>query len=403
MLSYPTFQFIVNLAAVTLVAAPLFHYLRSKVLRNAVLGVTGCALTFYIAPRLLVFFLAYWTVAWLLCRAVAKSVQRGSVPDALAVLSAVGLLLIPLLWWRLGEDFFIATIAVYGNDLLGVFSNELAIVDRSRTILPVGLSFATFRAVDLLVKSYLGVENPLRLNQMFAYAFFPSVLVIGPIIERREVAQHRTRSQGTFSLEDYWIGVAQVLTGVFKVLVVSLPLEQFRAVIDDPSSYSWHEMWIGMALYYVSFYLNFAGYSDMAIGFGRLFGFKLLPNFASPLTKESPQEFWNSWHMSLSRFAQRNVFVPLGGFRPESRRLATAMTMFTIALWHGVSLGLVLFAVYQIVGLLYWPKRPSHPTRLQRMSRIGATFFFVLLSLPLLLTPLDNAFDIYRNMIGLLS
>jgi len=403
MLSYPTFQFIANLAAVTLIAAPLFHYLRSVRLRNMVLGLSGSILTFFIAPRLLVFFIVYWAVTWLICRVVARRVEADEPPDSLAILAGAALLLIPLLWWRLGDEYFVSSLAVYGNDLFGSFSTELAIVDRSRTLLPVGLSFAPFRAIDLLVKSYLGLERPLRADEMFGFAFFPSVLVIGPIIERKEVAEHRTRADRSFHVEDYWVGIGQILTGVFKVLVLSLPLEQFRAVIDDPASYAWWEMWIGLALYYVSFYLNFAGYSDMAIGFARLFGFKLLPNFASPLIKESPQEFWNSWHMSLSRFAQRNVFVPLGGFRRDSRRLATAMTMLTIALWHGVSLGLVLFGIYQILGLLYWPKRPKDPSRAQRIARIAATFVFILLSLPLLLTSLTGAADVYRNMLGLLT
>lgn len=402
-ISYETFQFILNLAAVALVAAPIFHFLKSERGRNIVLGVAGSVLTFYIAPRLLIFFVLYWSVAWVLARVVATTVEKGKDPHYIAILSGVGLLLIPLLWWRLGEPYFVSTMAVYLNDFIGVFSVEVAGVDRSRTLMPVGLSFATFRAIDLLVKSYLGVEKPLRASEMFAYAFFPSVLVIGPIIERKEIAVHRNRRGGDFKLEDYWIGISQILIGLFKVFVISLPLEQFRAVVDNPAAYSTFETWVGLALFYFSFYLNFAGYSDMAIGFARLFGFKLLPNFNSPLIKGSPQEFWASWHMSLTRFAQRNVFVPLGGFRAKSRTLATALTMLTIALWHGVTFGLVIFGVYHTMGLLFWPAEPAEPTRGIQYARNAATFLFVMLSLPLLLTNLSGAGDVYKGMLGVLS
>lgn len=399
-ITYPTFLFILNLGAVMLIAFPLFHFAPTQTLRDIVVGTTGAILTFYIAPRLLIFFVVYWTVVWLCSRWVADRVEAEEEPDSFALLTVCAVLLVPLLFWRLNEPLFLSVTSLYLNDLIGFFSTSVQGVDRSATLLPVGLSFATFRAIDLVVQTYLGAERKLRASEMYSFAFFPSVLVIGPIIQRREVAEHKTISNRKFDLSDYWVALTLMAVGLFKVFALSATLDQFGAVVASPASYNPIEVFLMMALYYVSFYLNFAGYSDLAIGFGRLLGFRLQPNFASPLTKTSPQEFWNSWHMSLSRFAQRNVYVPLGGFRPETRRLATAMTMLTIALWHGIGIGLLIFGVYHTAGLLLWPKTPSEPTPAQKGLRMAATFLFVLLSMPFVWSDLPGAIDMYRALIG---
>ena len=90
----------------------------------------------------------------------------------------------------------------------------------------------------------------------------------------------------------------------------------------------------------------------MAIGSARLLGFRLAPNFNNPYLKTNPQDFWNSWHMSLTRFAQRNVFVPMGGMRARTQYVAIVATMMVIALWHDLSIPLVIFGLYHSAGLV---------------------------------------------------
>ena len=107
-----------------------------------------------------------------------------------------------------------------------------------------------------------------------------------------------------------------------------------------PTRCRW-QYWLELALFAWYFYFNFSGFSDMAIGCARLLGFKLAPNFNNPYMKTNPQDFWNSWHMSLTRFAQRNVFVPMGGMRARTQYPAIVATMMVIALWHGLSIPLV--------------------------------------------------------------
>ena len=107
------------------------------------------------------------------------------------------------------------------------------------------------------------------------------------------------------------------------------------------------------------FFFNFSGFSDVAIGSARLYGFRLKPNFDNPYMKTNPQAFWNSWHMSLTRFAQRNVFVPLGGMRPQHQYRAIFATIMVIALWHDLP---------RARGLRPVPRRRADPP-----SAVGGT------------------------------
>lgn len=397
LLDYNTFTFFINLVALMVVGVPLFHLTRSEKARDAILTSVGLLLVFYIAPRLLVFFVVYWAICLVFAGLIGAHVKRrNDAPLFIAIALPVVILLVPLVWWRLDEPHFISYVSVYLNDFIGGLSPELGAVDRLRTLLPVGLSFAAFRAIDLLIKVYLGLERP-PVSKLLSYAFFPTLLAVGPIAQYHETTKHRTWRSG-FVAADYWSGVSQMVVGVFKVFVIAFPLERFDTVLFHPENFNGIQILVGLALYYLFFYFNFSGYSDIAIGSARLFGVELAPNFNRPLFKPSPQEFWNAWHMSLTHFAQRNVFTPLGGFRRERRYVATAATMLVIALWHNISWGLVVFAAVHTVGILLWPTATADKPAAMLGSRV-ATFCFVLLTLPLLLLDLDRAATFYRNLI----
>ena len=166
-------------------------------------------------------------------------------------------------------------------------------------------------------------------------------------------------------------------------------------------------IWVELVMYTWFFYLNFSGYSDLAIGIARLFGFKLKPNFSRPFTRTNPQEFWNSWHMSLTRFAQRNVFVPMGGMRQRTQYLAIAATMMVIALWHDISLPLVVFGVYHTCGLIgarilnqIRPAAPD-PSILLSTGKGLLLFVFVAASLPLLTLKFSELGRFYEALLGI--
>ena len=138
-----------------------------------------------------------------------------------------------------------------------------------------------------------------------------------------------------------------------KVFLFAYLLRVSQGVFDlDAHEGSPLEYWLELAIFAWYFYFNFSRLLDMAIGSARILGFRLAPNFNNPYLKTNPQDFWNSWHMSLTRFAQRNVFVPMGGMRAQTQYVAIFATMMVIALWHDLSIPLVIFGLYHSAGLI---------------------------------------------------
>ena len=194
--------------------------------------------------------------------------------------------------------------------------------------------------------------------------------------------------------------------GLVKVFVISYVLQPSGEILVRFREAAWWETWIELFVFALYFLVNFSGFSDIAIGAARLFGFRLKPNFNNPYMKTTPQEFWNNWHMSLTRFAQRNVFVPLGGMRKDHQFRALFATIMVIALWHDITVPLVLFGLYHAAGLighrLLIQRRPprADPHWTLRAAKIGSVFVFVSLSFPMLLIGLDDLGDFYSRLIG---
>ena len=159
-----------------------------------------------------------------------------------------------------------------------------------------------------------GPSRRSRSATILFFGFFPPVQVIGPVIEFAEV-DAQSRKTERLQIDDYRFAFTQIIVGAIKVFVLAVPLASSADLFVVYRTNHALVLWFELVLYAWYFYLNFSGYSDLAIGVARLFGFKLKPNFSRPYTRTNPQAFWNSWHMSLTRFAQRNVFVPLGGMR----------------------------------------------------------------------------------------
>jgi alginate O-acetyltransferase complex protein AlgI len=384
---------------------PVCHLLPWAWARRLLLTLSGAYLLFLIAPRLALFYLVFWVAIAALQRLVAWSGERKAGTYVLAV--SVLATLAPMVIWKLRPASFTINFNVFFDNRLFELSSVAGTIDAIRPIiLPIGLSFATFRAIDLLVQSYLGTVPPLSPGRVLFYGFFPPVQVIGPVIEFSEISAQSEKTE-RLQLDDYRAAFTQVIVGAVKVFVLAVPLASSGDVfLVYKTNQAW-AIWVELFMYTWYFYLNFSGYSDLAIGVARLFGFKLKPNFSRPLTRTNPQEFWNSWHMSLTRFAQRNVFVPLGGMRQRSQYLAIAATMMTIALWHDISIPLVIFGIYHSCGLIgdrmLNQSRPADPdpSRELVVGKAFALFLFVAVSLPMLSLHLGQLDDFYLALVGI--
>jgi alginate O-acetyltransferase complex protein AlgI len=402
---FSAFDFFADLFALCLVLVPIFYLLPWAWARRALLTLSGAYLLMLIAPRLALFYAIFWLAIAGLQRLVAWSGERKAGTYVLAV--CVLTTLAPMVIWKLRPASFTINFNVFLNNRLFEISSLAGAVDAMRPIiLPIGLSFATFRAIDLLVQSYLGTVPPQPVGQVLFYGFFPPVQVIGPVIEYSEVYAQSKKTDG-LKLEDYRAAFTQVIVGAIKVFVLAVPLASSGDLLLVYKTNSTWRIWIELFMYTWFFYLNFSGYSDLAIGTARLFGFKLKPNFSRPLTRTNPQDFWNNWHMSLTRFAQRNVFVPLGGMRRRSQYFAIAATMMTIALWHNISLPLVIFGIYHSTALIgnrmLNQVRPAatEPSRMLTIGKATLLFVFVAVSLPMLTLDLGQFGHFYPSLLGL--
>lgn len=402
--AFSAFDYFADFFVLCLVLVPIFYVLPWAWARRALMTLTGAYLLFLIAPRLLLFYICFWVAIAILQRIVAATGERKGGGYILAV--SILATLAPMVIWKLWPADF----TIWFNSFFdaGVFhaSGYLGAIDAFRAIiLPIGLSFATFRAIDLLIQSHLGTVDALAPDRVLFYGFFPPVQVIGPVIEYAEVGAQSAKTE-RMSIDDYRSAFTQVIVGAVKIFVLAVPLASSGDLFVVYRTNNPPTLWFELILYAWFFYLNFSGYSDLAIGTARLFGYKLKPNFSRPYTRTNPQAFWNSWHMSLTRFAMRNVFVPLGGMRQRTQYLAIAATMMVIALWHDITLPLVIFGVYHAAGLIgnriLNERRPAatEPSTALTVGKAVLLFLYVTASLPLLSLKFDQLGHFYGALLG---
>ena len=403
MLDGDPFLYFSDLLVLMVIVVPLYFLSPWVWVRQLLLGLTGAYLLFLVAPRLLALYVLFWLGVYLL--QLAATLWRDRRASWVWTTVLVLLALAPMVIWKAAPEWFVVGFNLQMNGLVDSLSPWTGAIDRVRNlILPIGLSFATFRAVDQLVKVRLEIVEPLKPLHQLAYGFFPTVLIIGPVIEYTEVENGLNR-RTRWDPQDTLSGLLTIAIGAVKVFVLAYLLRGSQGVFAlDTHTGSALAYWLELIMFAWYFYFNFSGFSDMAIGCARVFGYRLAPNFNNPYLKTNPQDFWNSWHMSLTRFAQRNVFVPMGGMRARTQYVAIAATMMVIALWHNLSIPLVVFGLYHTAGLIghrWWVAR--HPVAEGRSfaRRAGAWalfFFYYLLSLPLLMLELPALPDFYERL-----
>jgi len=404
LLSFDSFEFFANLFVLLAVLVPVYRIVKNVLARRLLLGLAGLYLLFLIAPRLALFYVGFWLLVGLLQWAVGRSAESRFATPVFA-LSAVAVLA-PMVVWKIWTDTFVIHFNLWGDTAVRGFLGPWGDLDLARDIiLPLGLSFSTFRGLDLLIKNYLGVLEPLRADEVFFYGFFPPVQLIGPVIQYTEI-KDGVRPGRTKLTEDLREGLLLIVSGLFKIFVVSFPLQSSSDVFGALDQNGLGVLWLELLLFTLYFYFNFAGYSDLAVGASRLLGFEIGRNFDWPYAKTNPQAFWNSWHISLTGFFRRNVFVPFGGMRERSQYRAIFLTIMAIALWHDISIPLVVFGLYHAAGLIghryLLTKRPppAEEPFLRRLPKMAAMVGFFGLSLPLMVIKANQIVPVYSHLVG---
>ena len=262
-------------------------------------------------------------------------------------------------------DFFISSV----NAVTGLSLPLL------RLALPIGISFYTFQCLSYVIDVYRGnVPAQKSLIAFGAYVCLFPQLIAGPIVRYIDVA--RELDSRTHSLEDFCDGMRRFLVGLGKKVLIADGLALFINKFRDCGEPSVVFYWAYALAFSLHIYFDFSGYSDMAIGLGRIFGFHFLENFNYPYLSRSVSEFWRRWHMSLGSWFRDYVYIPLGGSRVSPGRWVVnilAVWMLT-GLWHGASWNFVIWGLLYAALLLMERLIPG-------MKKLGAFYTFLVVML----------------------
>ncbi len=276
--------------------------------------------------------------------AVARAIHRSDRVGSRAwLVFGLALNVVPLIYYKYSP--FLVRSANEAGGLLGVMLD----MPEPNPILPIGISFFTFQAISYIADVYMRRVSPARSLVDFGmyHACFPQ-LIAGPIVRYEEIEAEVHRRP--HRMDDVYNGVVQFCFGLAKKLLLADP----AGVVADKAfglpagQLTQGSAWLGVIAYTLQIYADFSGYSDMAIGLGRILGFPYPENFDQPYRSRSVTEFWRRWHMTLSRWFRDYVYIPLGGNRLSALRvLLNLVVVFVLCgFWHGAAWTFVLWGVY---------------------------------------------------------
>lgn len=376
----------------------LVNFLLPKDLRNVFLLISSLFFYAWGEVYYAVILLFSITFNFLLARALAQS-SPGAKKRALLIFTVVVNLAI-LAWFKYA-DFIVDNI----NAVLAVV-NVPTIKGVASLHLPLGISFFTFQALSYVMDVYKG-KVPVQkrfVNLALYISLFPQ-LILGPIIRYRDMAGEII--DRTVNSENFAYGIRRFIIGMGKKIILANSLGEVADVIftSSPLDLTAPVAWLGIVCYTLQIYFDFSGYSDMAIGLGRMLGFKFLENFNYPYISQSIREFWRRWHISLSTWSRDYLYIPLGGNRYSLLRtqLNIWIVFFLYGLWHGTGWNFILWGA--VHGLFLSLERMGLDRVLQHFWRPLRHLYLVLVVMSAFVLfrteTISEALSYFSAMLGL--
>ncbi|MBQ2853886.1 MAG: MBOAT family protein [Oscillospiraceae bacterium] len=314
------------------------YFLVPRKLKNTVLLLFSLVFYGWGEPKLLALMVFTIVLFWGCGLAIGASGEQGRRKFWLLTSVVISVALLGLFKYA---DFFIGTF----NSLTGLG------VPMLRLALPVGISFYTFQCLSYTIDVYRGTVPPQRNILSFgAYVSMFPQLIAGPIVRYSDIA--RQLEDRSHSMEGFFGGLRRFLVGLGKKVILAdnlaLLVSQFRASEEKSVLF----FWMYALAFTLNIYFDFSGYSDMAIGLGRIFGFRFPENFNYPYLSGSITEFWRRWHMTLGGWFRDYIYIPMGGNRVSKKRwVLNILTVWMLTgLWHGAAWNFVLWGL--LFGLL---------------------------------------------------
>jgi len=312
----------------------LHQVVKSMALKNTILIITSLLFYAYGEP-IFIFLVFVSTIANYLFGLAVDNQRQGfrKVMLVLSIVFNVGLLIV----FKYTDMILSSVNSIFRMDL-----------PMANIALPIGISFYTFQAISYVVDVYRGLSKSQKnyFNVLLYISFFPQKIA-GPIIKYKDIEHELTKRKVTAAgaadgMRRFVVGLSK------KVLIANTMALVADGVFDAPlSQVNAPAAWIGAIAYMMQIYFDFSGYSDMAIGLGKLFGFHFVENFNYPYHATSIQDFWHKWHMTLSQWFKDYVYIPLGGNRKGRIRtnINKVIVFFITGLWHGAAWNFVIWGL----------------------------------------------------------
>ncbi len=320
------------------------YYVAGKKFKNIVILIGSIAFYSWGAPRFIFVILGTTLLDFYIVRWMSSSETRTQKRLLLTISVMVNL---GLLFYFKYSNFFIENV---NRVLFHAF--HLQGIQWTKLVLPLGISFYTFETITYVVDVYRGVHKPLtRFWDYQLYIILFPKLIAGPIIRYHEIADQISDRSANDTIDNRLIGFYRFILGLSKKVLIA---NQMAVVADavfgsDYNQLDTYTAWVGILAYTFQIYFDFSGYSDMAIGLGKMMGFKFPENFNNPYISQSITEFWRRWHITLGNWMKNYLYIPLGGNRVKSKwRLYFNLWFVFLAsgLWHGASWSFVFWGAY---------------------------------------------------------
>lgn len=306
----------------------ILYFITPKKFKNYTLLLGSLFFYFYGDSKYIVLLLISSLVNYILGRLISKKNKK--------LFLIIGLIFnFGLLFYFKYFNFFLSNI----NSLFKTNINLFSIV------LPLGISFYTFKNASYLIDVYKNKVNPEKnfINYFTYIAMFPS-LIQGPIVRYKDIDLKDKK----ISFDNFAMGVERFIIGLSKKVILADTLAKLVTSLTNMEVQTVVSLWVKATSDIVKLYLDFSGYTDMAIGLGLMIGIKIMENFDYPLSTYSVTSFWRKWHISLSSWFKDYIYIPLGGNRKGKFRkyFNIFVVWFLTGLWHGASWNFILWGLY---------------------------------------------------------
>lgn len=260
---------------------------------------------------------------------------RGTGKAKAALISSIVINLAMLGFFKYA-DFFIGSI----NGIIG------SSIPLTKVPLPIGISFFTFQTMSYSIDVYRGDAHAEKnLASLFTYVSLFPQLIAGPIVRYTDISNELHSRKST--LDDLYVGIRRFVMGLGKKVLIANAMGELCSIFRDSTDKSVVFFWVYAVAFTLQIYFDFSGYSDMAIGLGRIFGFKFPENFEHPFISSSITEFWRRWHITLGSWFRDYLYIPLGGNKVPKWRwyLNIAIVWAATGLWHGAAWNFVIWGL----------------------------------------------------------